>query len=178
MKLSILPSRGILLIVVGVLTIGAPVTQAQMLGGSDTASALTSSLLQTTQQRQRRRHMPHDPYILLIEQNEPDRYLRELASRLDPLTLNSQTTLALGASSSSDRVQNILPTGFGLSGGMGELSGRTRLPGAGLSTDSTFSTSADRGVFGTLPMWRLPRDGCVALLPNMVSPLPSTAHCH
>lgn len=72
-------------------TQGAPAARAQMLDDSGLRSALTSSLLQTTQQKHRRR-ISKDPYLALIEQSDPDRRLRELTSTVDPLSPAARTT--------------------------------------------------------------------------------------
>ncbi|OAJ59409.1 hypothetical protein A6V36_27590 [Paraburkholderia ginsengiterrae] len=71
--------------------LGFPVAQAQMVGDSGLRSALTSSLLQTTQQKHRRR-ISNDPYMALIAQSDPDRRLRELTSNTDPLSPTAQIT--------------------------------------------------------------------------------------
>lgn len=74
--------------------LGVPVARAQMIGDAF-RSPLTSSLLQTSQQRDRQRlHRSSDPYIALIEQSSPDAYLRRVMFASDPYSATSTAALA------------------------------------------------------------------------------------
>ncbi len=72
---------------VAVALLASPTAGAQMIGDAF-RSPLTSSLLQTSQQRDRYRlHRSSDPYIALIEQSSPDAYLRRLQASSDPYSV-------------------------------------------------------------------------------------------
>ncbi len=100
---------------------GLRVAQAQMVGDSGLRSALTSSLLQTTQQKHRRR-ISNDPYMALIAQSDPDRRLRELTSNADPLSPTAQIAPS----------RTMLASQMALAGGARVLGGAMSMKGSAL----------------------------------------------
>jgi hypothetical protein len=123
-------------------TPGIPIAHAQMVGDTGLRSALTSSLLQTTQQKYRRR-ISNDPYMALIAQSDPDRRLRELTSNADPLSPTAQITPS----------RMMLASQMALAGGVGAL-------GSAMSMQASALLSQP-GMMG--------KAGSAALLPSMVS---------
>ncbi|WP_147310016.1 hypothetical protein [Paraburkholderia sp. BL6669N2] len=79
-------------------------------------SALTSSLLQTTQRKHCRRES-NDPYMALIAPSDPDRRLRELMSTVDPLSPTAQITPS----------RMMLSSQLAVAGGVGALGSATSM---------------------------------------------------
>jgi hypothetical protein len=126
MNLSAWLGRRGILASVAVAVVGVPSAEAQMIGDA-LRSPLTSSLLQTSQQRDRHRlHRSSDPYIALIEQSSPDAYLRRLQMSSDPYSATSAAALAALAPSPRAGMR------AGVAGdplGIGPVAGTTGVPG-------------------------------------------------
>ncbi|WP_017772888.1 hypothetical protein [Paraburkholderia kururiensis] len=117
--------------------LGAPAAEAQMIGDAF-RSPLTSSLLQTSQQRDRRRlHRSSDPYIALIEQSSPDAYLRRVTASSDPYSATSTAALAALAPAPRAGMR------AGVAGdplGIGPVAGAAGVPGTVISAVSGLKT--------------------------------------
>ncbi|WP_126876802.1 hypothetical protein [Paraburkholderia kururiensis] len=120
--------------------LSAPAAEAQMIGDVF-RSPLTSSLLQTSQQRDRRRlHRSSDPYIALIEQSSPDAYLRRLQASSDPYSA-ATSAAALTAPTPSPRAGMRM----GVSGdplGIGQVAAEAGVPAGVMPTASGFKVGA------------------------------------
>ncbi|MCX4175813.1 MULTISPECIES: hypothetical protein [Paraburkholderia] len=160
---------------------GIPVAQAQAqaLGDSGLRSALTSSLLQTTQQKHRRR-TSNDPYMALIAQSDPDRRLRELTSNADPLSPTAQITPSrtmlagaggVGALDSAMSMQGsaLMSNALLSQPGMRKAGRRTLLP----------SMVAGMGAVSLSPASMLNMSGaaCSMSLPGTATMLPGSSSC-
>jgi hypothetical protein len=152
---------------------GIPVAHAQMLGDSGLRSALTSSLLQTTQQRHRRR-VSNDPYMALIAQSEPDRRLRELTSNADPLSPTAQT--------SPSRI--MLASQMALAGGVGALGSAMSMqsqPGMRKAGGAALLPSMVPGMgavsLSAASMLNVTRAACSMSVPGMAVMLPASGPC-
>jgi hypothetical protein len=158
--------------------LGIPVAQAQMLGDSSLRSALTSSLLQTTQQKHRRR-ISNDPYMALIAQSDPDRRLRELTSNVDPLSPTAQIT--------PSRI--MLASQIALAGGIGALGSAMSMQGSALMGQSGMGKAGSgtllpsmvpgMGAASLSPASMLNTSGapCSLSLPGMATVLPGSSSC-
>ncbi|SIO72198.1 hypothetical protein SAMN05444172_8588 [Burkholderia sp. GAS332] len=159
-------------------TPGIPVAHAQMVGDTGLRSALTSSLLQTTQQKHRRR-ISNDPYMALIAQSDPDRRLRELTSSTDPLSPTAQITPS----------RRMLASQMALAGGVGTLGSAMSMqasallsqPGMGKAASAAMLPSMvlGMGAASLSPASMLSTSGaaCSMALPGMAAVLPGSSSC-
>jgi hypothetical protein len=162
---------------------GIPVAQAQALGDSGLRSALTSSLLQTTQQKHRRR-TSNDPYMALIAQSDPDRRLRELTSNADPLSPTAQITPS----------RTMLASQMAGAGGVGALDSAMSMQGSALMSNALLSQPGMRkagrrtllpsivagmGAVSLSPASMLNMSGaaCSMSLPGTAAMLPGSSSC-
>ncbi|WP_146142609.1 MULTISPECIES: hypothetical protein [unclassified Paraburkholderia] len=106
-------------------------------------SALTSSLLQTTQQKHRRRES-NDPYMALIAPSDGDRRLRELMSTVDPLSPTAQITPS----------RMMLSSQLAAAGGVGALGSATSMQARALMSQPGMDKARCAPAFDGAGNWR------------------------
>ncbi|CAB3773027.1 hypothetical protein LMG29542_07078 [Paraburkholderia humisilvae] len=110
--------------------------------------------------------------MALIAQSEPDNYLHELASGMDPLGRSSQSMLAVGKTGVNGGVSGALQArvaGSRSVGGTGDLDGEMPLPGIAPRTDQALAIGIGSGVPAYTLTPRRPGTGCFALQQAMAS---------
>jgi hypothetical protein len=167
-----------LLVVVGLLVLAVPSAEAQMLGDTDIGNALTSSLLQTAQQRRHRRRIPVDPYMALIEQSEPDRYIRGLASHMDPLAGTSQQAMTSMASASMGGISVLSLPHIGFARALIRSNDKAPTLRNVLAISGVPVSSSSPGGSQATAMPHLGENGCTVSRPGLAMTSPELAFCH
>jgi hypothetical protein len=166
-----------LVILVGLLTLGAVNAHAQMLGDTGLGNALTSSLLQTTQQRQGHRHKSTDPYMALIKQSDPDRYLRGLVPPKDPLAGAFQSMLSPDGAASGGSVGVTLQHSVGLPVVVAGWKGEALTSGGALAHGSARASSISTRKRANTPIPAAMGRGCSTSHPDVVLTQSQTILC-